>query len=97
MLATGGVRSIVQVADAGDEALPAGSVAMIVKVWLPAARPVLLVGLGAAAAAPESSVQLNVDPALFELNERLADVSLVGFAGGAAVLATGGVRSIDQV
>jgi hypothetical protein len=35
--ATGAVRSIVQVNEAGVEALPAMSVAVTVKVWLPAA------------------------------------------------------------
>jgi hypothetical protein len=35
--ATGAVRSIVQVNEAGAEALPAMSVAVTVKVWLPAA------------------------------------------------------------
>ena len=39
MVTTGGVRSIVQAKEAGPDALPAGSVAVTVKVWLPEARP----------------------------------------------------------
>ena len=38
MVATGGVRSIVQAKEAGADALPAWSVAVTEKVWLPAAR-----------------------------------------------------------
>ena len=49
-----------------------------------------------AAAAPESSLQLNVDPALLEVKEKLASVCVVGFAGEAVSVATGGVRSIVQ-
>jgi hypothetical protein len=49
-----------------------------------------------AAAAAESSLQPNVEPALLELKEKLAVVLVVGFAGEALMVATGGVRSIDQ-
>ena len=39
MVATGAVRSMVQVEEAGLEVLPAESVAVSVNVWLPAVNP----------------------------------------------------------
>jgi hypothetical protein len=42
-----------------------------------------------AAAAPESSVQLNVDPGLLEVKLKFAVVWLVGFAGFDVIVTTG--------
>ena len=39
MVAAGAVTSIVQVEETGAAGLPAASVAVTVKVWLPATRP----------------------------------------------------------
>ena len=50
-----------------------------------------------AAAVPVSSLQLNVEPALLELKEKLAVVRLVGFGGEAVTVATGAATSIVQV
>jgi len=47
--------------------------------------------------APESRLQLNVEPALLDVKEKLAVVWLVGFAGEAVMVATGVVRSIVQL
>ena len=74
MVTTGAARSIVQASEAGLDVLPAGSVAVTEKVWLPAARPEYACGLVHAAAAAESSAQLKVEPAWLELKERLAVV-----------------------
>ena len=54
-------------------------------------------GLVHEAAAPESSVQLNVEPASLELKENVAVVWFDRAGGAAVMLTTGGVRSIVQV
>ena len=48
------------------------------------------------AAAPASSLQRKVEPAWFEVKEKLAVVRVVGFGGAAVMVAVGGVRSIVQ-
>jgi hypothetical protein len=50
-----------------------------------------------AAAAPESSLQLNVDPGLLEVKLKLAVVWLDGFAGVDVIDATGGLTVTVQV
>jgi hypothetical protein len=49
------------------------------------------------AALPPSSWQLNVVPVLLELNEKLALIAFVGFAGAPVIVTTGAVVSIVHV
>ena len=50
-----------------------------------------------AVAVPPSSLQLNVEPVLELVNEKLAEVELVGLAGCAVMFTVGGVVSIVHV
>ena len=50
-----------------------------------------------AVAVPPSSLQLNVEPVLELVNEKLAEVELVGLAGCDEMVTTGAVVSIVQV
>ena len=47
--------------------------------------------------APESRLQLKVEPDLLELKEKLAVVWFMGFAVEVAIVTAGGVRSMVQV
>ena len=96
MVATNAVTLIVQVKETGLDVLPAGSVAVTEKVWLPAARPEYACGLVHAAAAAESSAQLKVEPAWLEVKEKLAVDWLVRVAGEEVMVTTGAARSIVQ-
>jgi hypothetical protein len=92
----GGVVSTVQVCVAVP-VLPAGSVAVTVKVWLPAATVLLKLPLLQAVAAALSSLQSKVEPDLLEVKAKLAVVLLVGFAGLVVSVTVGGVVSTVQV
>src|SRR5438128_6181155 len=91
-VATGGVRSMVHVNDAGAETLPAGSVAVTAKVWLPAASEGYVAGLAQDAAAAASSLQEKADPVLLEEKVNVALVRFVSDGGPDETVATGGVR-----
>jgi hypothetical protein len=94
----GAAVSTVQVNVAGlASVLPNASRARTSKVWLPSARPEYACGLVQAVNAPPSSLQSNVLPASVEVNEKLAPVWLVGFAGVEVMLVSGAVASTVQV
>jgi hypothetical protein len=94
---SGGVVSTVQVKLAGvGSTLPAASVAVTWKVCDPGARPVYGCGLVHVALAP-SSEQLKVEPGFVAVNEKLALVALVGFAGPPVIVVSGALVSITQV
>jgi hypothetical protein len=80
IVTAGAVMSIVHVEDALP-VLPAGSVAVTLNVWLPAARPLYVTPLEQGAAVPVSSWQTKVEPSLLEVKEKVAPVTLVGFDG----------------
>jgi hypothetical protein len=77
--------------------LPAASVAATVKVWLPFAKPLYVFGLVQLAAAPPSTVQLNVLGDSLEVNEKLALALFVGFVGCAVIVVFGATVSTVQV
>jgi hypothetical protein len=96
IVTTGAVVSIVQVEEALP-VLPAGSVAVTVKVCEPAARALYESGEVHVVAVPESSLHWKVEP-VFELeNANVALVALVGFAGEEEIVTVGGVVSIVHV
>jgi hypothetical protein len=69
-------------------------VAATVNVWLPLARPVTVRGLVHGAAAPPSSVQLNVLGVSVEVNENVPDVWFDGFVGFAVIVVFGATVSM---
>jgi hypothetical protein len=77
--------------------LPAGSVAVTVKVWLPAATVPLKLPLLQAAVAALSSLQSKLEFALLEVKAKLAAVELVGLAGFVVRVTVGAVVSTVQV
>ena len=96
IVTVGGVVSIVQVALALP-VFPAVSVAVTVKVWLPAASgPAYVFGLVHAVAVPPSSLQVNVEPVFELVKLKVAEVRFVGLSGCAVIVTVGGVVSIVQ-
>jgi hypothetical protein len=92
----GATVSIVQLNDA-VAALPTGSVARTVKVWLPSAR-LLVSNAGVHATnAPPSTAHSNVAVASVEVNPKLAVALFDGSAGRCVIVTSGAVASTVQV
>ena len=77
--------------------LPAGSVALTWKVWLPGASPVYALGLVQATKAAPSRLHWKVDPDSLDEKLKLGLVELLGFAGVDVIVVSGGVVSIVHV
>src|SRR5205823_11250622 len=89
--------SRVHVGDA-EPVFPAGSVAVTVKVWLPAASgPAYVFGLVHAVAVPPSSLQVNVEPVFELVKLKVAEVRFVGLSGCAVIVTVGGRVSIVRL
>jgi hypothetical protein len=95
---SGGAVSIVHVLLAGvGSTFPAGSVALTWNVWPPAASPVYGLGLVQPANAAPSRLHWNVEPVSLDEKLKLGLVELLGFAGLAVIVVSGGVVSIVHV
>ena len=92
----GAVVSIVQV-EVALPVLPTVSVAVTLKVCAPAASAVKLTGEEHTAAAPASSWHWKVEPVFELVNEKVAEVEFVGFAGCAVNVTVGAVVSTVQL
>ena len=98
IVVSGAVRSTVQVSLAGVESvLPAGSVARMSNVWLPAPSAPSVFGLEHDAQPPPSMRHSKVEPASEELNEKVGVVSFDGSGGMESIVVAGGVRSTIHV
>jgi hypothetical protein len=96
IVVVGATVSIVHVKLAGALALPAASVALTWKVWLPSASAEYAFGLEQLVNVPVSSAQVKVAPAS-EVKLKLAFALLLGFVGEALIVAAGAAVSTVHV
>ncbi|HEV8687663.1 MAG TPA: hypothetical protein VGQ84_10340, partial [Gaiellaceae bacterium] len=90
--------SIVQLALAGlPSAFPDPSTARTWKVWLPSPRPLYSCGELQAANAAASSAHWKVEPALLDLNSKLASPEATTPEGATVIVVSGGVASTPQL
>jgi hypothetical protein len=97
MLVSGAARSTAHVCVAGvGSVFPAGSVARTANVCGPSESPVRLLGEPHEAQAPLSSRHSKVDPLSVEMNEKVAEVALVGSVGADVIAVSGTEVSTNQ-
>src|SRR5262245_40481391 len=98
IVTVGAPRSIVHVSLAGvPSVLPAASVALTSKVWLPPPSGLVAWGLVHAAHVPASTRHSKVEPPSLEWNVKVGVASLSSAGGAESIVVSGAVRSTVQV